>query len=126
VVCRAGRVDEAATRARREALRAARPRVRLVGAGGLEADRGRLVRLDSETAARLGVAVGAIVELVNPRGAPLRAWVADVMPGNGGRAEISPNALGMLALADGAEVELRALHSGSLGPATHAAGDGPR
>jgi N-methylhydantoinase B len=126
VVCRAGRVDEAATRARREALRAARPRVRLVAAGDLEADRGRLVRLDSETAARLGVAVGAIVELVNPGGAPLRAWVAGLMPGNGRHAEISPDALVMLALTDGAEVELRALHSGSLGPATPSAGDATR
>jgi len=126
VVCRAGRVDEAATRARREALRAARPRVRLVAASDLEADRGRLVRLDSETAARLGVAVGAIVELVNPGGAPLRAWVAGLMPGNGRHAEISPDALVMLALTDGAEVELRALHSGSLGPATPSAGDATR
>ncbi|HUM14728.1 MAG TPA: hydantoinase B/oxoprolinase family protein [Candidatus Nitrosotalea sp.] len=117
VVWRDGAVDEIATRTRREALRAARPRVRLHPVTDLDADRGRLVRLDASTAARLGVGAGAIVELVNPRGAPLRAWVAAVMPGNGGRAEISPSALAMLALPDGALVELRAVHSGHLDPA---------
>jgi peptidyl-tRNA hydrolase len=121
VVCRAGTVDAAATRARREALRAARPRVRLDPVGDLEADRGRLVRLDAGTATRLGVGPGAIVELVNPRGAPLRAWVAALLPGDGGRAEISPGALAMLALGDRALVELRAVHSGTLHPADPAA-----
>jgi len=58
------------------------------------------------------------VELVNPRGAPLRAWIAALRPSHGSRAEISPMALAMLALEDGAEVELRAVHSGSLGPAS--------
>jgi len=75
------------------------------------------VRLDRETAARLGVGPGAIVELVNPRGAPLRAWVAALMPGDGPRGEIFPDALAMLGLDEGALVELRAVHSGSLGPA---------
>ena len=116
VIWRAGAVDAPATTARRAALRAARPRVRLSGAADLDADRGRLVRLDSQTAGRLGVGPGAIVELVNPRGAPLRAWVAAVVPGNARRGEISPDALGMLGLDEGALVELRAVHSGSLGP----------
>jgi hypothetical protein len=116
VIWRAGAMDAPATTARRAALLAARLRVRLTGAADLDADRGRLVRLDSQTAARLGVGPGAIVELVNPRGAPLRAWVAAVVPGNGQRGEISPDALGMLGLDEGALVELRAVHSGSLGP----------
>jgi hypothetical protein len=90
--------------------------VRLHAVSDLDADRGRLVRLDAHTADRLGVTSGAVVELVNPRGAPLRAWVAALTPGDGGRAEISPSALAMLTLADGAEVELRAVHSGVLGP----------
>jgi hypothetical protein len=51
---------------------------------------------------------------VNPRGAPLRAWVVALLPGNGRRAEIAEAALRMLALADGAEVEVRAVHSGIL------------
>jgi hypothetical protein len=85
----------------------------------LDAERGRLVRLDRQIAARLGVGPGAIVELVNPRGAPLRAWIASLIPGDGQRGEISPDALAMLGLAAGASVELRAVHSGSLTP-THA------
>ena len=115
VVWRDGAVDAAATAARRAALLAARPRVRLTAAADLDADRGRLVRLDAATAARLGVGPGAIVELVNPRGAPLRAWVAELVPGDGQRAEISPDALAMLGLTGNALVELRAVHSGALG-----------
>ncbi len=61
---------------------------------------------------------GAIVELVNPGGAPLRAWVDSLMPGDGRRGEIAPSALAMLGLADDALVEVRAVHSGSLAPAT--------
>jgi hypothetical protein len=65
------------------------------------------------------VQAGAVVELVNPRGAPLRAWVssltaaarrADATP----CAELAPIALRMLAIADGSEVEVRAVHSGAL------------
>jgi len=37
------------------------------------------------------------------------------MPGSGRRAEVPAVALRMLALADGAEVEIRAVHSGLLG-----------
>ena len=116
VIWRHGTVDAAATQAKRAALRAARLRVRLHAVSDLDADRGRLVRLDAHTADRLGVAPGAVVELVNPRGAPLRAWVAALTPGEGGRAEIAPSALAMLALPDGGEIELRAVHSGLLGP----------
>ena len=117
VIWRDGAVDAAATRARRETLRAARPRVRLTPVVDLDADRGRLLRLDADTATTLGVGRGAIVELVNPRGAPLRAWVAAILPGNGGRGEIAPNALAMLSPREGELVEIRAVHSGVLGPA---------
>src|SRR6185437_4927023 len=55
VVWRAGAVDLAATTARRTALRAARLRVRLAAVGDLEADRGRLIRLDEASATRLGI-----------------------------------------------------------------------
>jgi len=121
VVWRAGRVDEVATRARRESLRAARPRVRLTPVSDLDTARGRLVRIDTETARRLGVVPGAIVELVSPRGAPLRAWVAALLPGNGGRAEIAPDALAMLSGGDRDMVEVRAVHSGVLCPVEPAA-----
>jgi N-methylhydantoinase B len=117
VVWRDSAVDAAATRARRKTLRAARSRVHLTPVADLDADRGRLLRLDTATAATLGVGPGAIVELVNPRGAPVRAWVAALLPGNGRRGEIAANALAMLSPRDGDVVEIRAVHSGVLGPA---------
>jgi N-methylhydantoinase B len=107
-------IDADATAARRAQLSAARPRVRVSAASDL-AHGGRAMRLDAETAARLGVGEGGVVELVNPRGAPLRSWIRGITPGNGHRAEIGAEALRMLSLADGAEVEIRAVHSGALG-----------
>jgi hypothetical protein len=41
--------------------------------------------------------------------------VTAITPGNGCRAEVSPLALRMLAVDAGAEVEVRAVHSGTLG-----------
>jgi N-methylhydantoinase B len=114
VVVTGGAIDAAATAARRAALRAARPRVRLGAGPGLDTERGRAIRLDAGTAARLGVGEGAVVELVNLRGAPLRAWVTFLTPGSAGRAEVAPIALRMLGTADGAAVEIRAVHGGTL------------
>jgi N-methylhydantoinase B len=119
VVLRGGAVDGAATAARRAELRAARRRVRLVATPGLDAGRGREIRLSADGAQRLAVRPGAVIELVNPRGAPLRAWVANVnaatADAGGPVVELAPIALRMLAVADGAEVEVRAIHSGRLG-----------
>jgi N-methylhydantoinase B len=106
----APRVDGSATRRQREALRARRVRVPLVTADDLERPVGRAIRLDAETAARLHVSVGAVVEIVNPRGAPLRAWVAEIGGARG--AAISPIALRMLGATE--EVEIRAVHPGIL------------
>jgi N-methylhydantoinase B len=115
VVRRNGTIDLAATATCRADLRRSRPRVRLACGEGLASERGRRIRLDAATTARLGIAAGAVVELVNPRGAPLRAWVSDVAPGPEGRAWLAPEALQMLVLPEGAEVEIRALHPGTLG-----------
>jgi len=115
VVLAHGAVDANATAARRRTLAATRRRVRVTGADGLETGRGRAVRIDAATAAALGVSGGAIVELVNAQGAPLRAWIVEVLAGDRSRAELAPLALRMLAIADGAEVEIRAVHSGTLG-----------
>ncbi len=106
-------IDDAATARRRAQLRADRPRVR-VSAADVPSPSGRAIRLDAGTARALGVGVGAVVELVNPRGAPLRAWVADVLAGDGRRAELAADAVRMLELEDGGETEIRALHSGTL------------
>jgi N-methylhydantoinase B len=123
VVLANGVVDAAATAARRGQLRAARQRIRLRGASDVESAQGRSVRLDEATARALGVATGGVIELVNPRGAPLRAWVVSLLSGNGHRGEIAPAALRMLAVDDGAEVEVRVVHSGILGGGS---GDGTR
>jgi N-methylhydantoinase B len=106
-------VNADATARRRASQREVRPRVR-VHSADVAASLGRAVRIDAETARRLGVAEGAVVELVNPRGAPLRAWVTSVIPGDGHRAEVAAEALRMLAIGDGAELEIRAVHSGNL------------
>jgi len=106
-------VDAGATARRRESQRTARPRVR-VKAADFAAGVGRGIRIDAKTARRLGVTEGAVVELVNPRGAPLRAWVASVTPGNGQCAEIAADALRMLAITEGGLLEIRAVHSGNL------------
>jgi hypothetical protein len=66
---------------------------------------------------RLGAAPGAVLEFINPRGAPLRAWIEGVAVSGGESvptAELAPIALRMLAVADGAEVEVRAVHPGML------------
>ena len=115
VVLRDGTIDAAASARCRATLREARPRVHLAASHDLETDQGRAIRLDAGTAARLGVDAGAVVELVNPAGAPLRAWVASVVPGYGRVALVPPVAFRMLALAEGALVEIRAVHSGILG-----------
>ena len=116
VVIREGEPGASASAARRAALRAARLCVRVVAGAGLDTRSGREARLSAEAATRLGVASGAVVELVNPRGAPLRAWVAGLAAAAGGGLviELAPIALRMLAVMDGAEVEVRAVHTGVL------------
>jgi ribosomal protein S28E/S33 len=114
VVLVRGAVDATATAARRAQLRAARHRIRLRAVPDVDEAPGRAVRIDEATARALGLVTGGVIELVNPRGAPLRAWVVELLPGNGRRGEIAAAALRMLALTDGAEVVIRAVHSGIL------------
>ncbi len=115
VVLRDGAPDPAATAARRAELRAARPRVRVRSASGLDAPSGRVVRLSAAALRGLGATPGAVVEFVNPHGAPLRAWVASAAAtGDAPMAELSPIALRMLAVVDGGTVEARVVHTGVL------------
>src|SRR5262245_32523306 len=113
VVLSDGAPDPAATAARRAELRAALPRVRVRSAAGLDVPRGREVRLSAEALRTLGVTPGAVVEFVNPHGAPLRAWVASGLCA-GDVAELPPIALRMLAVRDDAEVVVRVVHTGVL------------
>jgi hypothetical protein len=81
---------------------------------GLEDVPARAIRIDAGTATRLGLAIGGVVELVNRRGAPLRAWIVGLDAADG-EAAVAPTALRMLGAPAGAEFELRAVHSGRLG-----------
>jgi N-methylhydantoinase B len=114
IVSRGVTIDAVASEARRAELRARRIHVSLAAGPDLEGQLGRSIRLDADTASRLGVALHAVVEIVNLHGAPLRAWVTSIVPGDSGRAEVSPDAMRMLELADGVRVEIRAVHSGML------------
>ena len=114
IISRGATIDATASTARRAELRANRIHVSLAAGPDLEGERGRSIRLDADSASRLRVALHAVVEIVNFSGAPLRAWVTSIVPGNLRRAEVSPDAMRMLELADGVHVEIRAVHSGIL------------
>jgi N-methylhydantoinase B len=104
-------VDAAATGERRRALRAARVLVEIVSTDGLDESRVAGITLSRPTAERLRAGIGAVVELVEPRGAPLRLWVSAITDGDNGRALVSADTLRMLGLASGARVEIRPLVS---------------
>ncbi len=92
-----GRVDDEATRRRRQTLRAGRPRVRLTELAGEPFRDGRRVcRLSRDAAARLGIREGGIVEFVNRLGAPLRAWLDGITDDAGDVARLAPDALSFL------------------------------
>lgn len=114
IVSRGATIDATASAVRRDELRAKRIHVSLAAGPDLEGERGRSIRLDADTALRLGVALHAVVDIVNFYGAPLRAWVTSIVPGDSRRAEVSPDAMRMLGLADGVQAEIRAVHSGIL------------
>ena len=50
-----------------------------------------------------------MIELVDPRGAPLRLWVAALVDGADGRVLVSPATLAMLERGAGARAEIRVL-----------------
>ena len=51
----------------------------------------------------------AVLELVDPRGAPLRLWLAAIEENDGDQALVSAATLQMLGLAPGTRAEIRAL-----------------
>jgi N-methylhydantoinase B len=76
VVLADGRCDRGATEARRREIRDSRRAILLAVADGLDEQATRLVVLDDVAAAELGASRGDVFEIVNPRGAPVRVWVA--------------------------------------------------
>jgi N-methylhydantoinase B len=109
VVLDGAAVDAAATEARRRVLAAARVHVELHPTDALDETRVSGIVPSRVAAERLGAAAGSVLELVDPRGAPLRLWVAAIDDGADGRAFVSSGTLDMLGLAPGARVALRLL-----------------
>ena len=102
-----GRIDEEATQRRRQAIGAGRQRVHLRELEEPPASDGRRIcRVSVAAAARLGLSAGDIIEFVNPRGAPLRAWIDEVRADGGDLAWLAADACALLA-AGGAPVEIR-------------------
>ena len=107
-----GRVDEAATEARREILRAARVLmpVELANDDDMEGKR-RRIGLSPEVAKRLHVEDCELIELACPKsGASLRAWVRLESSGDGLR--LGPLGLAVLGAQAGDTVEVRAVRVG--------------
>jgi N-methylhydantoinase B len=102
-------IDDPATEARRRALAAARPRGRLAAGDALPDTTIPAAVLDAALAARLAAAPGDILELVDPRGAPLRLWLRQVLSGGTDTVLVARATLAMLGLPAGTEVELRLL-----------------
>ena len=109
VVFHGDTVDENATRERRRALNAARIHVELHPTDALDETRVSGIILAPAVAVRLGARVGAVLELVDPQGAPLRLWLAAIAQSDGERAFVSAATLQMLGLAPGTRAEIRAL-----------------
>ena len=113
VVVHGGEADAGATAAERSRLSGTRTRLRVHRTAEPEFDGARrVVTVGPATAATMGARSGALVELPNPDGPSLRAWLRldDGLPD--GSIVIGASALGMLGLAVGDEVELRCLDAG--------------
>ena len=112
VVIEDGAADPAATAACRCRLKAAAVRMRVRAVDEDENDRGRRVlALAAADINVLRVGDGMLVELVNPLGAPLRAWVRLSSETARGTAPLGPVGRRILGLADGDEIEVRKLGS---------------
>ncbi len=71
----------------------------------------RVVALDADTARRIGAAVGDVVEIVNPRGAPVRAWLRQTRPAGAPGAAVSAETLAMLGARAGEAVGIRLVYA---------------
>jgi N-methylhydantoinase B len=101
----AGVVDEKRTARRRTELRSSRVTA-AVSPGDVRAGGGPGIEMSAELAGRLAVSEGALVELLNPAGAPLRAWARVVQDLEGDRCRLSPGALALLGRGPGDRVDI--------------------
>lgn len=103
-----GDPDEAATAASRQHLQAARGLLQVApaaGASGL----GRQIGVHPDTAGRLGLAAGELVEIAPEHGPPLRGWLAVSLVLSREVVQIDSEALQLLGVAAGDRVWLRSV-----------------
>lgn len=103
-------VDGAATAAKRKSIKMDRVLVHVVRTPELKAPTGlRVCGLAAETAKKLNVSAGDIIEIIKGDGAPLRCW-ARVIKGAGTETiQLDPTSIGLAGIADGEHVYLRPL-----------------
>ena len=109
-----GRIDPDATQKRRRLLKQKVNRFRVVASDSDDFVEGRRIcRITPRDADALALSDESLVELVNPSGAPLRAWVQRTDHGKSGDLALGPLARAVLHVEDGAHVELRPLRCAS-------------
>jgi N-methylhydantoinase B len=112
VVISDAKVDEHATQHRRQDLAKHARRLRIETETCDDFDRGRRIcYLSGQDMKRWGISEEALVELVNPQGAPLRAWARSIATVAQGTLRLGVLGQSVLAKAAGDSVELRALSS---------------
>ena len=114
VVMARGEVLRQETDQLRRQLAGARDTLRLHPAPGLEQWHGRRIgKVNPATSAQLGVGALGLVELVNPRGGPLRVWIRPCADVEEGWIHLGPTALRILQRSPGEESTVRVLHPGA-------------
>ena len=112
--------DAEATARRRAELRQARVHLSVVASDAeayepVGGGRKRIARLSPADAARLSLTDDAMLELLAPEGAPLRAWARLDATVPAGTLPLDARALAILRLGPGAEVRVRPLYRPQLG-----------
>ena len=111
-----GRPDEAATSAKRDALRGRRVFIRLETAGEDDIDGPRrCFVLAQALARRLGVGAGDLIELRGPAAVPLRGWVRVTEQGPANAIALGPAGLRLTGASPGDRVEVRAVRAAPAG-----------
>lgn len=108
VVIREGRVDEVATKRKRATLAGARMTTTVAEGSDRFANGGRVCLVSPNDVAGLG-GEGALIEIVSPTGAPLRAWIKADPDVPSGVLALGPKGHGILMVSPGEAVELRVL-----------------
>ncbi len=105
-----GTVDLRQSKMLREQLQARRIRLMICRwDGGEHEGSRRICFIGVQTSARLGLAPGQLIELVNPKGAPLRAWIRTSDAAAENRIHLGAGSLKLLGAAENDTIEIRAI-----------------